>query len=116
MASNREQSAIDGALIGSALGPVGTIPGAIFGFFLGAAKDAEEAEQDNRDNLRAIEFESNRFQANARAQRLSLLTEGRRFSEDNRSDSIGTSAVSPAVDNTTQPITSSKNPLSSGTF
>jgi hypothetical protein len=93
--SNAERDAIKGAAIGTLFGPgVGTVTGGILGLFIGLGKDASEEQDRAAEEEERTQNESARFQAGARAQRLSLLQTGRRFGEESSGSNSSPSALS----------------------
>lgn len=119
MASTQTSAALSGAASGAAIGTafapgVGTAVGAGVGGLLGliiGGQAEDEAERAQAEQKR-IQNESQKFQANARAQRLSLLQTGRRFAEEGSSPSSALGSLGQS----SEPITQSKGSLSSGTF
>lgn len=113
--SNQRQSALFGAGLGSPLGPGGIAVGGLLGLLVGTQKDVQEEGQRAFESQQRIQQEQGRFQAEARAQRLSLLQTDRRFAEDSQSQQAP--ALAPLAESGIEPITQAKSPLSpSGTF
>jgi len=91
-----------GATVGFAAGgPIGAGVGAGVGFVIGGVlgsgqeDEADEEAKRAEEEQRRIAIQSEVFQSQARAQRLALLTEGRRFADDGPSQPSSQSALAP---------------------